>query len=617
VGLANADDTSDLNKPISTATQTALNGKENTSNKGISNGYAGLDGSGKVPSTQLPSYVDDVIEVANFAALPVTGETGKIYITIDNNKVYRWSGTVYVEISNPNAVWGSITGTLSSQVDLQNALNAKFDDPTGTAAQYIDGTGALQTFPTFLESDALISEVYNSTGTTLTKGTIVYINGGQGNLPTVTRAQADNDANSAQTFGWVRDDIGNMSNGFVIVAGKLDNLNTNGLGTGTQLYLSPTTAGQYVTVKPQAPQHLVYVGIVVRDHPTQGVIEVKIQNGYELDELHDVLITNPSDGEILTFDSVSGLWQNQTIPPSGSTYPAVNTVLFADVATTEPLNTCTYNNGVAGVGATLTGSSNGQLSTVSFTGKIDNFTTALDQIVLVCQQSNKKTNGIYKVTQLGSPSQPFILTRIDEADEQSELYPLQANIYNGDTLANRAFLQKTVDPIIGTSDIVFTSSAIGITNTPVAFVDTVTSLALPSCTYTNGTNPSAPGVGARLTATSNGALGTINGVPMNAGRVLLVRNQASPQHNGDYIVTQAGSITTPFILTRRSGWASEFLRLNREWKVNNSDSLRFGYRYSTNLNSLSNTGVGTVGITLNEILPIKNKLISMNIISSM
>jgi len=98
---------------------------ENLANKGVNNGYASLGGDGKVPSTQLPSYVDDVVEVANFAALPATGETGKIYVTLDNDFVYRWSGSVYVRISSPNAIWGSITGTLSNQIDLQNALNAK------------------------------------------------------------------------------------------------------------------------------------------------------------------------------------------------------------------------------------------------------------------------------------------------------------------------------------------------------------------------------------------------------------------------------------------------------------------------------------------------------------
>lgn len=83
---------------------------------------------GKVPSSQLPSYVDDVVEVANYAALPVTGEVGKIYITLDTNYIYRWTGSTYVEIKDSSAVWGTITGTLSNQTDLQNALNLKAND---------------------------------------------------------------------------------------------------------------------------------------------------------------------------------------------------------------------------------------------------------------------------------------------------------------------------------------------------------------------------------------------------------------------------------------------------------------------------------------------------------
>jgi hypothetical protein len=82
-----------------TGLNTELGQKEVASNKGVANGYASLDAAGKVPSTQLPSYVDDVVEVANFASLPGTGETGKIYVTIDTNKTYRWTGSTYIEIS--------------------------------------------------------------------------------------------------------------------------------------------------------------------------------------------------------------------------------------------------------------------------------------------------------------------------------------------------------------------------------------------------------------------------------------------------------------------------------------------------------------------------------------
>lgn len=69
---------------------------------GQPSGIATLDNTGKVPASQLPSYVDDVIEASNFATLPLTGETSKIYVTLDTNKTYRWTGSTYVEISaNP------------------------------------------------------------------------------------------------------------------------------------------------------------------------------------------------------------------------------------------------------------------------------------------------------------------------------------------------------------------------------------------------------------------------------------------------------------------------------------------------------------------------------------
>jgi hypothetical protein len=70
------------------------------SEKGAVNGVATLDDSGKVPATQLPSYVDDVVEAANLAAFPATGETGKIYVALDTNKTYRWSGSTYVFITS-------------------------------------------------------------------------------------------------------------------------------------------------------------------------------------------------------------------------------------------------------------------------------------------------------------------------------------------------------------------------------------------------------------------------------------------------------------------------------------------------------------------------------------
>lgn len=114
---------------------------ENSANKGQSNGYASLDSSGLVPSTQLPSYVDDVIEAANLAAFPGTGSTGKIYVAIDTGKTYRWSGSAYVEISaspgSTDSVTEGSTNLYYTDARARAALSA------GTGIGYNSSTGVI------------------------------------------------------------------------------------------------------------------------------------------------------------------------------------------------------------------------------------------------------------------------------------------------------------------------------------------------------------------------------------------------------------------------------------------------------------------------------------------
>jgi mRNA-degrading endonuclease toxin of MazEF toxin-antitoxin module len=195
-------------------------------------------------------------------------------------------------------------------LNFQDLDTTKFDIPTGLVTEYLNGEGTPTTFPTLATADTLITEVYNQTGGTLLRGSIVYISGAHGNLPKVSPSLATSDATSAQTLGMVQDDISNNDNGFVVVAGKLGNLDTFAIAEGTQLYLSSITAGFYTTTKQFAPNHLVYIGVVVRAHPTQGVIEVKIQNGYELDEIHDVFAQTPVNRDLLMYNSATQLWQN-------------------------------------------------------------------------------------------------------------------------------------------------------------------------------------------------------------------------------------------------------------------------------------------------------------------
>jgi hypothetical protein len=313
--------------------QSLLDTYQLRSEKGVSNGYASLDVNGKVPIGQLPNsimeykgtwnaatntptlangtgdtgdvYICNAAGTVNFGAGPITFAVGD-YVVYSGTIWQRSSGSVGTVTSVGLSITGDSIGVTGSPITTSGTLALAF---AGNSTQYINGAGNLVTFPGIInEAQNLITEVYNKTGATLTKGTVVYINGGQGNLPTVTKALATGDSTSAQTYGIVRNNITNNNNGYVVVAGRISDLDTQAYTEGTQLYLSPTTAGTYTSTKPYAPNHLVYVGIVVRAHPTQGVVEVKIQNGYEMDELHNVAAQSPDNNDILQYKTATSLW---------------------------------------------------------------------------------------------------------------------------------------------------------------------------------------------------------------------------------------------------------------------------------------------------------------------
>jgi predicted heme/steroid binding protein len=239
----------------------------------------------------------------------------------------------------------------------------------GSTLQYIDGTGALQTFPTIItEAQNLITEVYNETGATLTKGTVVYINGGHGNLPTVTKAIATSDATSAQTYGVIQLDITDNNNGHAVVIGSLGNLNTFAYAPGTALYLSSTTAGQWTDIKQYAPAHLVYVGIVVRQHPTQGIVEVRIQNGFEMDELHNVSAQSPSNNSILQYVSSTSLWT--AVAGSTTNISEGTNLYYTDARARSAVSLTTTGSSGASTYSSLTGVLNVPTYTLSGLGGV-------------------------------------------------------------------------------------------------------------------------------------------------------------------------------------------------------------------------------------------------------
>jgi hypothetical protein len=167
--------------------------------------------------------------------------------------------------------------------------------------------------PTTGQASTLVREVKNMTGATLTKGTVVYISGANGNKALVSKALATTDALSSRTFGLLQSNINNNGTGNCVIIGDLSGLDTSSFTEGAQLYLSGVTAGTYTDTKILAPTHLVYVGKVTRSHPTQGQIEVGIQNGYELKEIHDCQIITPLDNQVLTYESSTDLWKNKNL----------------------------------------------------------------------------------------------------------------------------------------------------------------------------------------------------------------------------------------------------------------------------------------------------------------
>lgn len=238
---------------------------------------------------------------------------------------------------------------------LKSVLDNKFNQPTGNATQYLDGAGTPTAFPVLGQADRVITEVRNTTGATVVKGTVVYLSGASGGKATIQKAQANSELTSSGTFGVIQSDINNNSNGYAVVIGTVLGVNTSSYTEGQVLWLSPTVAGGFTSTKPVAPNHAVYVAIVTLA-ATNGTIEVKVQNGYEIDELHDVLITSKANNDAIVYDSASGLWKNKqlvadAIADGTTTVAPSQNAVFDALAAKENTSSKNVANGYAGLGS--------------------------------------------------------------------------------------------------------------------------------------------------------------------------------------------------------------------------------------------------------------------------
>ncbi len=317
---------------------------------------------------------------------PASPETGDAWYKNDTGEFYVYDGTYWVEVNGvieglsqeqvqdyvaPLFTASTNSNVISTYDDVNNVINLNtsgslvsidsitypdyivFDTTPETSSASV-GTLSWDSGESSLSvqldgelnvgiGQEIIILANNGEATTLNKGEVVRLSGASGQRPQVTRAYNLNDNGSALTIGIVAENIAAGAEGFVVTQGIVKNINTNAFNEGDILYLS-ASAGILTTIKPQAPNHYVFVGVVLKKNAASGRIYVKPQNGYELDELHNVLISaSVQNNELLAYDLPSGLWINQTADEAGISLSSHNHTL--DSLSNVEINS--LNNGEA------------------------------------------------------------------------------------------------------------------------------------------------------------------------------------------------------------------------------------------------------------------------------
>jgi hypothetical protein len=208
-----------------------------------------------------------------------------------------------------------ITGGISSPDFIQFDTGATVTNAAGRL--YWDATQ--QTLTVGLNANiaadvgqTLYAYATNDEAVTINKGQPVYMFAAQGDRVSVKLASNSGDATSAKTLGVCAENIAAGQAGMILCQGVQDGLDLSAYSPGDTLYVG-ATAGTLTNVKPYAPNHLVYVGVVERANAGNGRLYVRVQNGYELDELHNVSAQNPSNGQVLIYNESTSLWTKNTL----------------------------------------------------------------------------------------------------------------------------------------------------------------------------------------------------------------------------------------------------------------------------------------------------------------
>jgi hypothetical protein len=252
-------------------------------------------------------------------ALKVDKVTGKglstnDYTTAEQTKLAGIAAGAEV---NVNADWNAVSG--DAQILNKPTIPVQAVPVGGTAGQILAKIDATDFNLEWIENYANYTSTLKHTvkaGEAINKGQAVYVSSANGTNIIVSKASNTSEATSSKTMGLLAQTLANNGQGFVVTEGLLTGLNTNSANAGDLVWLGTNGNLIYGLVnKPYAPAHLVFIGIVTRAHATQGEIFVKVQNGFELKEIHDVdlITTTPSNNEVLVYETSSSLWKNKTV----------------------------------------------------------------------------------------------------------------------------------------------------------------------------------------------------------------------------------------------------------------------------------------------------------------
>ena len=311
--LTNNVSASTLSASLPIALTTTTSGKNiSLSSTTALNGYLlAADGSGGTIWT--PASTSSLTSVIGISPISTVISGGTVSVSLNANYQtagsYQPAGTYVTGVSGTAPITASGTTSITVGID-QTALSVA----------------------TALTAETLRTPVKNSSGSTISKGQVVYVTGADGTNALIGLATASTEAGSSKTLGIAASTMTNNAFGYVIENGQLSNIDTSAATAGSSVWLG-NTPGSYVFNSPPAkPANNVYLGVVTKANVSTGEILVKVQNGYELDELHDINVTGVSTALPLVYNSTSSSWIAQELSSVGI---ADNAIVASKIAASQ------------------------------------------------------------------------------------------------------------------------------------------------------------------------------------------------------------------------------------------------------------------------------------------